>query len=250
MKSLVKNIALIPARAGSKRLPGKNVKLLCGLPLISYTISATMNSELFDEIIVSTDCEYIAEVAQQFGATVPVLRPSSLASDSSLDIQWINHALSYMAMTPLDEVNFVAILRPTSPLRTSKTICKALDFLESHPWADSLRGMEPASQNPGKMWIVDSNQEAFPYLPQIKESTPTHDQPTQLLPKVWIQNASLEIVKMKTLLETNSISGRRILSFELPGYEGFDINTQEDWDFLESILIKEKDLLVPPKRIL
>lgn len=250
MLGLVKNIALIPARAGSKRLPGKNVKLLCGVPLISYTISAAMNSELFDEIIVSTDSEYIAEVAKQFGAMVPVLRPSSLASDSSLDIQWINHALNEMVMTPLNEVNFVAILRPTNPLRTPKTICKAMDFLKSHPWADSLRGMQPAIQNPGKMWIVDSNQEAFPYLPQIKESTPTHDQPTQLLPKVWIQNASLEIVKMKALLETNSISGRRILSFELPGREGFDINTQDDWDVLESILIKEKDLLVPPKQIL
>ena len=245
-----KNIALIPARYGSKRLPGKNFKLLKGFPLISYTISTSLNSGLFEEIIVSTDSEHIAEVAIQFGATVPILRPNEIALDSSTDIQWINHALSEMVKTPLNEVNFVAILRPTNPLRTSKTICKALDFLESHPWADSLRGMQPASQNPGKMWIVDSNQEAFPFLPQIKGSTPTHDQPTQLLPKVWVQNASLEIVKMKALLETNSISGKRILSFELPGREGFDINTQEDWDVLESILIKEKDLLVPPKRIL
>lgn len=250
MPGIVKNVALIPARAGSKRLPGKNVKLLCDSPLIAYTINAAIKSRMFDEIIVSTDSEHIAEIARQFGATVPVLRPISLASDSSLDIQWVNHALNDMVKTPLDEVDFVAILRPTNPLRTSKTICKAMDILKSHPWADSLRGMQPAIQNPGKMWIVDSNQEAFPYLPQIKESTPTHDQPTQLLPKVWVQNASLEIVKIKALLETNSISGRRILSFELPGREGFDINTQEDWDFLESILIKEKDLLVPPKRIL
>ena len=248
MSRLVRNIALIPARTGSKRLPGKNVKLLCGSPLIAYTISAAINSESFDEIIVSTDSENIADIAKQFGASVPILRPSSLASDSSLDIQWVNHALSNMVVTPLNEVNFVAILRPTNPLRTSTTISKAINYLESHSWADSLRGVQPTSQHPGKMWVVDSSQEALSYLPQSIEGTPTHDQPTQLLPKVWIQNASLEIVKINALLETNSISGRRILGFELPGREGFDINTQDDWDFLEFLLTKDKDLLVSLRR--
>ena len=250
MVGKAKNIALIPARYGSKRLPGKNSKILNGFPLISYTISASLNSELFDEVIVSTDSEDIAEVARQFGATVPLLRPSSLALDNSTDIQWVNHALYNMVVTTLSEVEFVAILRPTSPLRTSKTICKAMKFLESHLWADSLRGMEITKIHPGKMWIVDSNQEAFPFLPQILGQTPTHDKPTQTLPQVWAQNASLEIVRMEALLKTHSISGRRILSFELPGLEGFDINTQEDWNFLESLVAKNRGLFVPPRRIL
>ena len=139
-----------------------------------------------------------------------------------------------------NEIEFLAILRPTSPLRTAGTISRAVGLLKTNLWADSLRGMEPTDKHPGKMWIVDENKEAFPFVNQIAQETPTHDRPTHTLPKVWVQNASLEIIRLKSLLETNTISGKRILSFELPRHEGFDVNTEEDWERLKLLITKDE----------
>jgi len=238
-----KSIALIPARSGSKRVPNKNVRTLGGKPLLYFTIKSAIESNLFSEVIVSTDSENIRNVAEQFGALVPCLRPSVISGDLSQDLEWVHHSMSSMINTSLDEIEFLAILRPTSPLRRSESIVRAMQLLKSNPWADSLRAVEPTSQHPGKMWLLDSNSEALPFLPQAGGSTPTHNQPTQALQKIWVQNASLEIVKLESLLLHNSISGKRVLGFEMPGYEGFDLNTELDWFALESLVARYPDLL-------
>ena len=245
----LKNIALIPARSGSKRLPGKNTKKLLGVPLIAFSINAAIETNQFAEIIVSTDSEHVASVAREFGAMVPMLRPTSISTDESSDIDWINHALVNMVQTPLDTIGCIAILRPTNPLRTAKSISKAIELLDSNPWADSLRAMEPTDKHPGKMWLVNLDNEAFPFVEQKSGEIPTHDRPTQTLQKVWVQNASLEVVKIQALFNTNTISGKRVVCFELPGYEGFDINTQKDWDLLVMILERDKSILAPHRKL-
>lgn len=237
------NIALIPARSGSKRLPQKNIKLLKGLPLLAYSIKAAIESEVFSEVIVSTDCPNIALVAERYGASAPILRPLDISTDESTDIEWVNHALNSMVKNPLGLIDFVTILRPTSPLRKSRTIVKALDTLRNNPWADSLRAMEVTFKHPGKMWILDKLNRAHPYLNQSNELIQTFNRPTQTLQKIWIQNASLEIVKLRSILETNSISGKIIMGFEMPGMEGFDINNKNDFEFLEFMLNKAPNLL-------
>ena len=237
------NIALIPARSGSKRLPNKNLKLLNGHPLLSYTINSAIKSSLFSEVIVSTDSEEIAEVAQSYGASVPLLRPSEYAQDLSCDINWVNHALKFLVQNSLEKVEFIAILRPTSPLRSKLTIAKALQLLEENSWADSLRAMQLTDKHPGKMWTLDNENRAKPFLDQTQEHPPTHDRPTQSLQKLWIQNASLEIARLKAVLETNSISGRSVLGYEMPGLEGFDINSPQDFEFLEYLISKNEELI-------
>jgi N-acylneuraminate cytidylyltransferase len=238
------NVALIPARSGSKRLPSKNIKLLNGLPLIYYTITSAINSNKFSEIIVSTDSKEIASLSRQFGATASILRPTDISADTSTDIEWVEHALKYMVQTPVSLIDFVAILRPTSPLRKSSTISKALDTLSVNPWADSLRAMDRTFKHPGKMWLVDERRSARPYLEQAEGRTPTHDSPTQSLQEVWIQNASLEIVRVATLIEKKSISGKSILAFEMPEFEGYDINNKEDFEYLEYLIDKRPELLI------
>lgn len=238
------NIALIPARSGSKRLPGKNIKLLKGKPLIYYTIKVALETKLFSEVIVSTDSEEIADIAKIFGANVPMLRPSELATDSSTDIEWVIHAINFMVKIPHGEINSVSILRPTNPLRTSATIIKALKILESDSWADSIRAMEITNKHPGKMWVLNEEKKAYPYLDQTDEIIPTHNKPTQLLQTLWIQNASLEIIKFKSLMSTKSISGKNVLGFEMPRLEGFDINTEEDFEFLQFLISTNPYLLV------
>ena len=243
LSSGFKSIALIPARGGSKRIPGKNIKLLNGVPLIGYTIASALNSKAFTEIIVSTDQREIADIALSWGAKVPMLRPEEYASDESSDIEWVLHSIDHLVTTPKDEIGFISILRPTSPLRTSDSILNALDLLEKNEWADSVRAMEQTDKHPGKMWQVDDNGRATPYLTQPEKGTPTHNLPTQSLPKVWIQNASLEVVRYASLVETQSISGKNVLAIQLPDFEGYDLNTQEDWNYLEFLTLKKPELL-------
>ena len=241
---IVVNIALIPARSGSKRLPGKNIKLLKGKPLIYYTIKVALESKLFSEVIVSTDSKEIGDIAEIYGARVPLLRPSDFATDSSTDIEWVSHAINSMITVPHDEISSVSILRPTSPLRTIATITKALKLLESDSWADSVRAMEVTDKHPGKMWVLNEEKKAYPYLDQTSELIPTHNKPTQSLQTLWVQNASLEIIKFKSLMSTKSISGNNVLGYEMPGLEGFDINTQKDFEFLEFLISINPNLLI------
>jgi CMP-N,N'-diacetyllegionaminic acid synthase len=237
------NIALIPARAGSKRIPSKNLRILNGEPLICYTIRSALKSNIFSEVIVSTDSQEIGNIAKAYGAKVPLLRPSRYATDTSSDIEWVQHALSTMVENPLELIETVAILRPTSPLRSSNSILNALDLLKGNQWADSVRAMEVTHKHPGKMWVLDKDNKARPYLDQIVGRIPTYNSPTQTLQKLWIQNASLEIVKLKALVQTNSISGNTVLGFEMPNFEGFDLNDLRDLEYLEFLISKYPEII-------
>ncbi len=242
MKQL--DIALIPARSGSKRIPNKNIKKLNGVPLIAYTIRTALESNLFSEVIVSTDDFTIANIATDWGAKVPKLRPKSLATDLSPDIDWVMHCVNEMISTPPEQISTITILRPTNPLRTSNSIINGMEIFKLNKWADSLRAMDITDKHPGKMWVLDDKKIAFPYLDQSQEIIPTHSRPTQSLKKLWIQNASLEIINIQTINLMRSISGNKILGFEMPGFEGFDLNSELDWMFLE-FLISENKVKLP-----
>ncbi|MCP5086155.1 MAG: acylneuraminate cytidylyltransferase family protein [Rhodobacteraceae bacterium] len=119
-------VAIIPARGGSKGLPGKNVQKLGGYPLIAWTVFSALRSELFDDVIVSTDCEEIAEAARVAGASVPFLRPAKLASDVAVTAEVMMHALEALTVPDTD---WFALLQPTSPFRNSHHIRSALGML-------------------------------------------------------------------------------------------------------------------------
>lgn len=236
-------VAIIPARSGSKRIPKKNIKLLSGLPLICYSIRTAIMSEEFDEVVVTTDSVEIAEIAINAGASVPALRPMEYADDLSTDIDWMMHALHNLVSTPLSEIELVATLRPTSPLRTPRTISVAIGKLRKNSWADSLRAIKPVTEHPGKMWRLGQQNEAIPFMDQTGEIVETFNRPIQSLSKLWVQDASLEVARLKSVLENNSISGKRIIGFEMPEYEGLDLNTELDWEFLEFLLNKRAVIL-------
>ncbi|MBJ9596491.1 acylneuraminate cytidylyltransferase family protein [Citrobacter werkmanii] len=124
------NVAIIPARAGSKRLPGKNIKLLAGKPLIVWTIEAAITSNLFDVILVTTDSEEIANIACAAGASVPFLRPSELSTDTSSTNEVISHAVDWIEQN-VGTVSCVTLLQPTSPLRTADDIAQAMNMYDT-----------------------------------------------------------------------------------------------------------------------
>lgn len=124
------NVAIIPARAGSKRLPGKNIKLLAGKPLIVWTIEAAITSNLFDIILVTMDSEEIANIARAAGASVPFLRPSELSTDTSSTNEVISHAVDWIEQN-VGTVSCVTLLQPTSPLRTADDIAQAMNMYDT-----------------------------------------------------------------------------------------------------------------------
>ena len=184
-------VAFIPARQGSKRVPGKNVRPLGGHPVIAYTIAPALESGVFESVIVSTDSEEIAAIARHYGAEVPFLRPSQFAGDTSPDIEWLEHALTGLKRMGRRWDCF-SLLRPTSPFRTAATIRRASARFMAQDGVDSLRAVEKCAQHPGKMWVVDGDRMS-PLLPSAAGEQPWHSTPYQALPPVYVQNASLEI---------------------------------------------------------
>jgi CMP-N,N'-diacetyllegionaminic acid synthase len=231
---------LIPARAGSQRLPRKNLLPLGGHPLLAYAIAAAHESAVFDGVLVSTDSDEIAEVARSYGADVPGLRPPELATTTSPDIEWVLHV-----MRDRDEEVF-SILRPTSPFRTGATIRRAFRrFLVLGDRIDSLRAVEPCRQHPGKMWLVEGDL-IRPLLEQPRGETPLHSRQYQSLPPVYVQNSSLEIAWSRVLEdEPPTISGQRVAPFFTEGVEGFSVDYPDDVATAER-LVAEGTVLTPP----
>lgn len=227
-------VALIPARAGSKRLPSKNVRLLAGHPLLAYTIAAALESDVFSAVVVSTDSEEYAAMATRYGAEVPFLRPADLAGDHSPDIEWVAYTLRRLADGGR-RFDCFSILRPTNPFRSAETIRSAWRAFSSDDRVDSLRAVELCEQHPGKMWVVRGNR-MNPLLPFTRGQDPWHSCPYQALPEIYAQNASLEIAWTRTALEQKSIAGSIVLPFITQGVEGFDLNTPVDWLVAEALL--------------
>ena len=236
-------VALIPARQGSKRVPGKNVRRLNGHPAIAYTIAPAVESGVFDVVLVSTDSEEIADIARHYGAEVPFLRPAAFAGDTSPDIEWLQHMLGELRRQGRNWDCF-SLLRPTSPFRSADTIRRAWARFEAQQGVDSLRAVEKCTQHPGKMWILRGDR-MMPLLPFGNGDQPWHSTPYQALPPVYVQNASLEIAWTHVVFEQRTIAGNVIVPFVTEGYEGFDINDRYDWIIAEQLLA-EGAVTLPP----
>ncbi len=227
-------VALIPARSGSKRVTDKNIRSLAGHPVIAYTICAARQCGIFSAIIVSTDSERYADIARQYGAEVPFLRPAEMSGDVSPDIEWIDHALTQLRSQGR-KFDCFSILRPTSPFRLPGTIQRAWKEFTSQEGVDSLRAVEKCQQHPGKMWVVRGKR-MYPLLPIGPAELPWHSTPYQALPVVYAQNASLEIAWTRVVFEGRTIAGEVIMPFFTEGYEGFDVNRPYDWQLAEELV--------------
>ncbi len=227
-------VAFIPARSGSKRVTGKNIRELAGHPLLAYAIVNALQSGVFRDVIVSTESEEYAAIARKYGANVPFLRPVEYAGDTSPDIEWVQHTLERLR----DEgrnYEYFSILRPTNPFRTAETIRRAWETFIKVPGADSLRAVEKCKQHPGKMWVIRNNR-MLPLLPLSPEEKPWHSCQYQSLPEVYVQNASLEIARTDVVFQGRTIAGVVVVPFFTEEYEGFDINHPEDWRLAEELL--------------
>jgi len=238
-------VALIPARAGSKRVPDKNIRPLAGHPVIAYTIAAALESGIFSDVIVSTDSDKYAEISGYYGAQVPFLRPPELAGDQSPDIEWLAYTLERLQDSGR-QYDCFSILRPTSPFRLPETIRRAWREFTSQAGVDSLRAVEKCTQHPGKMWVVRGKR-MMPLLPLGPAEQPWHSSQYPALPEIYVQNASLEIAWSRVVFEERTIAGNVVMPFFTVDYEGFDVNNEYDWQLAEQ-MVKKGDAKLPTVR--
>jgi CMP-N,N'-diacetyllegionaminic acid synthase len=224
----VKIIGLIPARFGSKRLPGKNMALLDGKPLLYWAIRGAINSGCFERIVVTTDWDICADVARAMCVDAIMPEPP-IHSDTCHDFMWVRDAIDRFP-----GFDVFCILRPTSPFRTGDTIRRAMEDFLSGPRCDSMRGVSITPAHPRKSWVV-AGKFMFPFDDGTIMNIPFYDLPTQALGDVYVQNGCIHIAWTATL-EGGDVSGMVIRPFFTEGREGVDINTAEDLEWAEYLM--------------
>ena len=226
-------VAFVPARSGSERVPVKNVRLLAGHPLLAYAIETARQSAVFEQVVVSTDSEEIAEVARWYGAEVPFLRPAEYATSTSPDVEWLASTLERLE----ERYDLFAIVRATNPFRGPDAVGRGLEQLLATPEADSLRAVELVKQHPGKMWLLaEDGRTMSPLLDQSHLDVAWHAGQYQALPPVYSQNSALEIAWTRVVSDTGTREGRVVAPFLTAGLEGFNVDDEEDWERAERLL--------------
>ncbi|MBQ8326656.1 MAG: acylneuraminate cytidylyltransferase [Lachnospiraceae bacterium] len=227
----MKVLAIIPARSGSKSVKDKNIRLIGGKPMIAYSIEHAKQSKYINRVIVSTDSEHYAAIAKEHGAEVPFLRPAEYATDTALDIDVFEHALKYLIEQEDYMPDIVVQLRPTYPIRNVDDIDAMIEMLLQDETADSVRTIAPAKEIAYKMWRKDKEGQLTPLLSDIPEA---YNMPRQQLPTIYYQNACIDVVRPNVILEKHSMSGNKILGYEMA--ENFDIDTEEEFERANHVL--------------
>ena len=218
-------IAIIPARGGSKRLPGKNLLEIADKPLITWTIEAAKKSGVFDKVVVSTDSQEIADVALACGAEVPFLRPAELSADSSTTVDVIKHALTEIATGENGTFSHLVCLQPTSPLRTSDDIKGAVKTLEEKN-ADAVISVCRNEHSPLWSNTLPDDKNMSEFLNQDIQKTPS-----QKLPEFYRLNGAIYICRIERFLsEKNLFLSSNIYAYEMSRKNSIDIDDEVDFD--------------------
>lgn len=224
----MKVLGVIPARGGSKGVKNKNIKPLAGKPLIAYTIEAAQHSQL-TTAIVSTDSEDIAEVSRQYGAWVPFLRPTNLATDSAKAIPVIQHALRFVEEQEGVTYDAVMMLQPTTPFRTGEDIDKALKLLERTGADSVISVVDAGAHHPARMKYLEGNRLIDPPYCEAYEN-----QPRQELRPMYLRNGAVYLTRRNVLLR-NSFKGSDCCALIMPEERSVNIDTPLDFDYAEWI---------------
>lgn len=219
-------IAIIPARGGSKRLPGKNIKDLAGKPLIAWTIEAAIQSNIFDHVFVSTDSEEIANISREYGAEVPFLRPAELSSDTATTNDVVTHLVNWYETQSGNKISTIAILQPTSPLRTALNIEEAMTLMvdKSAKAIVSVCELEHPIQFCNELG-VDGSMEGF--------IEPSNMKRTQDLDATYRLNGAIYIFDKSYVGRMNDLYGEGTYAYIMSSKASIDIDTQDDFELAE-----------------
>lgn len=220
------NIAIIPARGGSKRLPGKNIRTLAGKPLIAWTIEAALKSEIYDHVFVNTDCKVIADTALQAGAEVPFLRPEYLSGDEATTDDVVAHFVKWYEKEFSAVVNTVSILQPTSPLRGAAHIKEAWKLFHE--------------KGAGAVVSVCELEYPWQFINQLDDSrcmdgflNPEDMKRSQDLKPYYRLNGAIYLIKREYVGRLKNLYGKDTFAYVMPIMESIDIDTMKDFMLAE-----------------
>ena len=227
-------LAIIPARGGSKGLPGKNIKELCGKPLIAWTIEQAKSCDDSDRIVVSTDDEEIAEVAKKYSAEVPFVRPPELASDTATTIDVIFHAINWLKEHEDYRPEYILLLQPTSPLRSGEDINGAIQMLKDK----DVRAVVSVCETDHYPWWsnilpADDNMKDF-LRPEILNKR------RQDLPVFYRLNGAIYLADTDYLREQNSFLGPDTFAYKMSKERSVDVDSDIDFK-LAALLLEEQN---------
>ncbi len=221
-------IALIPARSGSKGVPNKNIRMLGESPLLAWSIAAARRSERVDRVIVSTDSQAYADIAETHGAEVPFLRPPEMATDTSQDIDFVLHTLDWLASEGNEPTRLVH-LRPTTPFRNPQIIDAAIQTFLDNEEATALRSVHEMSTTAYKSMEIDGG-----ILRQIGAETTALDRandPRQDFPVTYLANGYVDVLSTNFIRGSGLLHGDRVVPF-VTGL-ALEVDVATDFDLLE-----------------
>lgn len=228
-------IAIIPARAGSKGVVDKNIKLLAGYPLIAYSIAVARLAIGIDRIVVSTNSEVYASIARDYGAEVPFLRPDDISGDTSTDYDFVRHLLDWMLSNEGNMPKYLVHLRPTTPLREENYIDAAINCIKETGNATALRSVHEMSESAYKSFEIEGG-----YLKSIGSNSfdlDASNKPRQSFNKTYQANGYVDVIKTAYVMENKKQHGDHVIAFVTPRVA--EVDTVDDFDYLEYLTVKE-----------
>jgi CMP-N,N'-diacetyllegionaminic acid synthase len=228
-------LAIIPARGGSKGLPGKNIRPLSGVPLIAWSIRAARKSRHIDTIAVSTDDPGIAEIARSYGAEVPFLRPGRLATDAAKSMDVVIHCIDWYEKQG-QPFSIVILLQPTSPLRTASDIDAAIGYLFSR---DAQAVVSVCEDHHHPLWsnsLPDDLSMGGFIRPEVRGKT------RQELPTCYRVNGALYLASTAYLRQSPDFIGAATKAFIMPAERSIDIDNEMDFAMAELLIAREAAL--------
>ena len=223
-------LAIIPARGGSKGLPKKNIRLMCGKPLIAWTIEQANASRYLDTIFVSTDSEEIATIARQYGAVIPFMRPAELARDDSPTADAVVHTIQQFSMKgkPFD---YIVLLEPTSPLRKPADIDNAIELIVGTPGADCLVSLgEVHMEHPMIVKRIQKNGFLAPYMPDTRK---IHQR--QQADRAYFPYGVVYISKVPEFLKNRTFYSERSVPYLIDRWQNYEIDDEIDFLIVEQL---------------
>jgi len=227
-------LAVIPARSGSKSIKNKNIVKINGIPLINYTIKTALKSSYLTDIVVSTDSLKIAKIALNAGAKVPFIRPKKLSGDKVLSIHVVLHALKQMEKIMKKKYDYIVLLQPTSPLRSTNDINLCLKKLLKSKAKSLISVTDVEGNHPNRMKKIIKNK-LINYVNLNFEDM----RPRQSLPKVYIRNGSIYISKRDLILKNKTFAKTKSLAYVMPKERSINIDNKVDF-YLAKLFLKEK----------
>jgi len=224
-------LGIIPARAGSKGLPHKNMKLFCGKPLISWTIEAALTSKYIDKVMVSTDSLEIAKIANQYGELAPFIRPAFLSTDTALSIDVIRHVCEYSKEQYAKEFDYISLLEPTSPLRETSDIDNAIFILNTKNGSSIVGISETESQNPA--FLVKKDTENFISWYDTSQSIGIR---RQEIDPIFYLEGSIYVSERDKLFEENSFYHDETIGYTMSKDKSLEIDDEFDFIMAEALM--------------